>query len=68
MVEGQNNNYTSFLDCTFLEWVAGNDLVLIISKTKSMILGSNHSLNSRLQLNLVMNGVAVEQICGDEMT
>ena len=45
-----------------LEWVASNTLVLNISKTKSIAFGTNHSLSSRPQLNLVMNGVAVEQV------
>ena len=41
-----------------LEWVASNKLVQNISKTKSFVFGTNHSLSSRPQLNLVMNGVA----------
>ena len=45
-----------------LEWVASNKLVPNISKTKSIGFGKNYSLNSRPQLNLVMNGVAVEQV------
>jgi hypothetical protein len=45
-----------------LEWVVSNKLVLRISKTKSIVFGANHSLSSRPQLNLVMNGVAVEQV------
>jgi hypothetical protein len=45
-----------------LEWVASNKLVLNISKTKSIVLGTNHSLSSRPQLNLVTNSVAVEQV------
>ena len=45
-----------------LEWVASNKPVLNISKTKSIVFGTNHSLSSRPQLNLVMNGVAVEQV------
>ena len=45
-----------------LEWVASNKLVLNISKTNSIVLGTNHSLSARPQLNLVMNGVAVEQV------
>ena len=45
-----------------MEWQASNKLVLNISKTKSIVFGTNHSLNSRPQLNLVMNGVAVEQV------
>ena len=45
-----------------LEWLAGNKLVLNISKTKSIVFGTNHSLSSRTQLNLVMNAVAVEQV------
>ena len=45
-----------------LECVASNKLALIISKTKSIVFGTNHSLSARPQLNLVMNGVAVEQV------
>ena len=45
-----------------LEWVARNKLVLNISKTKSIVFSTNHSLSSRPQLNLVMNGVSVEQV------
>ena len=45
-----------------LEWVANNKLVLNISKTKSIVFGTNHSLSARPQLNLVMNDVAVEQV------
>ena len=45
-----------------LEWVASNKLVLNISKTKSIVFGTNHSLSSRPQLNLVMNIVAFEQV------
>ena len=45
-----------------LEWVASNKLVLNISKTKIIVFCTNHSLNSRPQLNLVMNSVAVEQV------
>jgi hypothetical protein len=42
--------------------VASNKLVLNISKTKSIVFGTNHSLSTRPQLNLVMNGVAVEHV------
>ena len=45
-----------------VEWVASKELVLNISKTKSIVFGTNHSLSSRPQLNLVMNGVPVEQV------
>ena len=45
-----------------LEWVASNKLVLTISKTKSIVFGTNHSLSTRPHLNLVMNGLAVEQV------
>jgi hypothetical protein len=45
-----------------LERVASNKLVLNISKTKGIIFGTNHSLHFRPQLNLEMNGVAVEQV------
>jgi hypothetical protein len=41
-----------------LKWVASNKLVLNISKTKSIVFGTNHSLSSRPQLN----GVSVEQV------
>ena len=47
---------------SFLELVASNKLVQNISKTKSIVFGTNHSLSSRPQLNLVMNGLAVEQV------
>ena len=42
-----------------MEWVASNKLVLNISKTKSIVFVS---LSFRPQWNLVMNGVAVEQV------
>jgi hypothetical protein len=45
-----------------LEWVASNKQVLNISKNKSIVFGTNHSLSSRPHLNLVMNCVAVEQV------
>ena len=41
-----------------LKWVASNKLVLNISKTKSIVFATNHSLSSRPQLN----GVSVEQV------
>ena len=40
-----------------LEWVARNKLVLNISKSKSIVFGTNHSLNPKPQLNLVINNV-----------
>ena len=43
----------------FLDWVASNKLVLNISKSKNIVFGTNHSLNYRPQLNLLMKGVAV---------
>jgi hypothetical protein len=42
--------------------VDSNKLALKISKTKSIVFGTNHSLSSKPQLNLVMNGVTVEQV------
>ena len=42
-----------------MEWLACNKLVLNISQTTSIAFGTNYSLT---QLNLVMNGVAVEQV------
>jgi hypothetical protein len=32
-----------------LEWVGSNKLVLNISETKSIVFGTNHSLNSRAE-------------------
>jgi hypothetical protein len=45
-----------------LEWVVRNKLVLNISKTTSIVYGTDNFLSSRPQLNLVMNDVAVEQV------
>ena len=47
---------------SILEWVYSNKLVLNISKTNSIVFCTNHSLSSRPQLNLAMNGVGVEQV------
>ena len=44
------------------EWVARNKLVLNSSKTKSIVFGTNHSLNPKPQLNLVINNVEIEQV------
>jgi hypothetical protein len=44
------------------EWVARNKLVLNISRTKSIVFGTNHSLNHKPQLNIVMNNVEIEQV------
>ena len=44
------------------EWVTRNKLVLNISKTKSIVFGTNHSLSPRPQLNLVINDVEIEQV------
>jgi hypothetical protein len=44
------------------EWVARNKLVLNISKTKSIVFGTNHSLNPKPQLHLVMNNMEIEQV------
>ena len=43
-----------------LEWVARNNLVLNISKTKSVVFGTNYSLNPKPQLPLVMINVEIE--------
>lgn len=43
-------------------WITDNKLVLNISKTKSTVFGTEHSLSSKRQLNLVPNNVAVEQV------
>ena len=44
------------------EWVARNKLVLNISKTKSIVFGTNQSLNPKSQLNLIINNVEIEQV------
>ena len=44
------------------EWVKRNTLVLNISKTESIVFGTNNSLNPKPQLNLVMNNVEIEQV------
>ena len=44
------------------EWVARNKLALHISKTKRIVYGTNHSLNPKPQLNLVINYVEIEQV------
>ena len=44
------------------KWVSDNKLVLNISKTKSIVFETKHSLSSKPQLNLVLNNVAVEQV------
>ena len=44
------------------EWVARNKLVIHISKTKSIEFGTNHSLNPKPQLHLIMNNVEIEQV------
>ena len=43
------------------EWVARNQLVLNISKTKGIVFGTNNSLNPVSQ-RLVMNNVEIEQV------
>ena len=47
------------------EWVARNKFALNISKTKSIVFGTKHSLNPKPQLNLVINNVEIEKV---EMT
>ena len=44
------------------EWVARNTSVLNISKTKSIVFGTNHSLNPKPLLNFVINNVEFEQV------
>ena len=39
------------------EWVARNKLALNISKTRSIVFGTKHSLNPKPQINLVINNV-----------
>lgn len=47
---------------TVLEWVTSNKLALNITKTKSIVFGTNHSLSSKPQLNLRLNSAVVEQV------
>jgi hypothetical protein len=47
------------------EWVARNNLVLNISK--SIVVGTNHSLNHKPQLNIVLNHVEIEQVEGNKL-
>ena len=42
--------------------MAGNKLVLNISKTKSIVFGTNHSLNRKPHLNTVIKNVAIEHV------
>ena len=42
-----------------LEWVARNKVVLNISKTISIVFGTNHSLNAKPQLCLIMNNLEI---------
>ena len=44
------------------ECVAKNKLFLKMSKTKSIVFGTNHSLNPNPQLNLVINNVEIDQV------
>ena len=44
------------------KWISDNKPVLIISKTKSIVFGTRHSLSSKPQLKLVLNNVAVETV------
>ena len=44
------------------EWVARNKLALNISKSKSSVFGTNHSLKPKPQLNLVINNVEIDQV------
>ena len=60
--QGSSGKETLVSALSVLEWVASNKLVLNISKTKSIVFDTNHTLSSRPQLNLVMNAVAVEQV------
>ena len=44
------------------ERVARSKFVQNISKTKCIVFGTNHSLNTKPQLNLVINSVEIEQV------
>ena len=44
------------------EWVAMTKSVLYISKTQTIVFGTNHSLNPKPKLNLVINNVEIEQV------
>jgi hypothetical protein len=44
------------------EQVARNKLIPNVSKTKSIVFGTNHSLHPKPQLKLVINHVEIEQV------
>lgn len=44
------------------QWVSNNKLILNISKTKSIGLGSNKSLKHKPKLNLLINNIPVVQV------
>lgn len=44
------------------EWVERNELVLNISKTNSMVFGSNHTISKNPMLNLRINDVSINQV------
>ena len=47
---------------TDFDWIKQNKLVLNISKTKSIILGSSHKLSSMPTLNLYLDGEPIQQV------
>ena len=44
------------------DWIKQNELVLNISKTKSIILGSSHKMLSTSKMSLNLSGEPVEQV------
>ena len=44
------------------DWVKNNRMVLNISKTKCIVLGSQYMLKLNPKLNLSMNGIQIEQV------
>lgn len=45
-----------------VEWVKRNKLVMNVSKTSSMVLGSNHTISKNPELNLRINDVCINQV------
>ncbi len=45
-----------------LDWINGNKLILNVSKTTSMVIGTNHSLRSNPSLDLNINNVLIKQV------
>lgn len=60
-VEELNRNLRE--DMTLVsDWVCSNGLVLNISKTTSMVIGSNYSMRSNPELNVMINNQVIKHV------